>query len=322
MIKDTATAQAILNKITRAEDILLITHQHPDGDGLGALSALALFLQSQGKNYSLFCRDAISENDSFLPLLHQVTSEQKIFKQKFDPIIILDSGSLGYAGVEEPIQNMKTNYTLINIDHHSSNTNFGQLNLVQDNASSASEIVYDLLRLWQAPISKDMATALLNGIIFDTGAFSNAGTTLGCLTAASHLLNLGARHKEINEKKFRDKSLNLLKLWGRAFERLVYNPRYGLAYTIITLKDFRDLNLAPDSGNGLSNFFNELTGAKIIMVLAEQDDQTIKGSLRTTYDGIDVAKLAQAWGGGGHKKAAGFSVKGKLVYNKNKWSIK
>ncbi|KKT96112.1 MAG: Phosphoesterase RecJ domain protein [Parcubacteria group bacterium GW2011_GWC2_45_15] len=129
MIKDTATAQAILN------------NQHPDGDGLGALSALALFLQSQGKNYSLFCRDAISENDSFLPLLHQVTSEQKIFKQKFDPIIILDSGSLGYAGVEEPIQNMKTNYTLINIDHHSSNTNFGQLNLVQDTASSASEMI-------------------------------------------------------------------------------------------------------------------------------------------------------------------------------------
>jgi len=322
MIKDVSTAQEILTKIQTAQNILLVTHKNPDGDGLGALSALALFLQINKKNYQLFCRNQISQNEKFLPLLHEVSFDPKTFDNIFDLVIVLDSGSLDYAGVDDLIGNITSNYILINIDHHTSNTYFGQINLVVDSASSASEIVYDLLRLWQAPISKDMATALLNGIIFDTGAFSNAGTTLTCLQSASHLLNLGARHKEINEKKFRDKSLNLLKLWGRAFERLKYNENFNLAYTIITLKDFSDLDLNPEAGAGLSNFFNELSGAKIVLVLTEQTNGTLKGSLRSTYDDVDVSILAKTWGGGGHKKAAGFSVNSKVFYNENIWGIR
>jgi len=322
MIKDLAAAQKILDKIQTAQNILIITHKNPDGDGLGALSALAQFLHARQKKYELFCRDRITASDNFLPLLYKVTSNPQIFNKIFDLIIVLDSGSLDYAGIEDLLSNLPVGYLLINIDHHASNSYFGQLNLVVETASSASEIIYDLFKIWRVPITKDIATALLNGIVFDTGAFSNAGTTLTCLQAASHLLNLGARHKEINEKKFRDKSLNLLKLWGRAFERLQYNQKCELAYTVITLNDFKELGLEVDAGNGLSNFFNELAGAKIVLVITEQADGLIKGSLRTTSDDVDVAELAKAWGGGGHKKAAGFSVNGKLFYNENKWGIR
>ena len=344
MIKEIAVAQAIFNKIQTAQHILVITHQNPDGDGLGALSALAQYLQSINKDYQLFCRDLAPPNYQFLPRLHQLISDPLIFsKQTFDLIIVLDTSSLDYAGIEEmlrplpkaparqytgtgggdqPLAEVSYPYTLVNIDHHLTNNNFGQLNLVQNTASSASEIIYDLLRLWQVAITKEIATALLNGIIFDTGAFSNAATSLYSLQVASHLLNLGARHKEINENILRNKSLSLLKLWGIAFERLVYNEKYQVAFTVLTLDDFRIYNVEPEAAAGLSNFFNELAGAKVILVLTEPEEGLIKGSLRTTTDEVDVGKLVQKWGGGGHKKAAGFSLKGKLVYNEGRWQIR
>ncbi len=323
MIKDLATAQEIYLKIHNSSNILVITHKNPDGDGLGVLSALAFYLKSLDKKYQLFCLDQVPESCKFLPLMHEVSYDINIFKQdKYDLIIVLDSGSLDYAGVYTLMESIVYTSYIINIDHHKTNDKFGNLNLVIESASSASEIMYDLFRLWKVSITKDMATSLLNGIIFDTGVFSNAGTTLGSLKAASHLLNLGARHKEINENFIRNKSLNLLKLWGLAFERLEYNSKYQIAYTILTYQDVEKFDLEEGASEGLSNFFNELAGAKITMVLYEKEPGVIKGSLRTTFNDVDVSALAKAWGGGGgHQKAAGFTISGTLVYNDNKWKI-
>ena len=320
MIKDLATAQEIYQAIQRAARILAITHKQPDGDGLGALSALGQYFKNQGKIYRLFCSDKVPANYRFLPLSHEITNETKVFEENFDLIIVVDAGDLTYAGVADYLPKSFL-AKLINIDHHQTNNRFGYLNLVEIGASSASEIIYHLFRLWQVNINKEMATALLNGIIFDTGIFSNAGTTLEALQAAAHLLNLGARHKEINVNFLRNKSLGLLKLWGRAFERLQFNERYNLAFTIITADDFKACQVPLEAGSGLTNFFNELAGADIAMLLVEQPNGGIKGSLRTTKDNIDLAALARLWGGGGHKKAAGFTVFGKLVYNGGRWAI-
>ena len=236
MINQLATVQKIKQEIQQAEQILLITHKNPDGDGLGAISAMALYLKSINKNYQLFCLDAVPENNQFLPLINEVATNKKVFDNQFDLVIVLDSGDLEYAGVADLLNRSKIKI-LINIDHHPTNNNFGDINLVLPDFSSASEIIYQLFKYWQVPINKEIATALLNGIIFDTGAFSNAATSLSSLKTASHLLNLGARHNQINERILRNKSLGLLKLWGRAFERLQYNPKYSLAFTAVLKKD-------------------------------------------------------------------------------------
>ena len=320
MINHLAVAQQIKNKLLASAEILLVTHQHPDGDGLGALSALAQYLSLKNKKYQLFCLHRVPENSSFLPLMHQIASAAEVFDNDFEAIVVLDSGDLGYAGIEHLLDRQKVK-TLINIDHHPTNTSFGDINLVLPHFSSASEIVYQLFRYWQQPINKEMATALLNGIIFDTGAFSNAATSLSSLKVASHLLNLGARHNEINEKVLRNKGLGLLKLWGRAFERLQYNSRYNLAFTVVLSEDLQELGVDLEAASGLANFFNELYGAKASLILIQLPTGGIKGSFRTTSDDVDVARLAGLFGGGGHQKAAGFSVKGKLVYNESKWEI-
>lgn len=322
MIRNIVTAQKILQSVKDATKILLITHQNPDGDGLGAMSALALYLTKLGKSITLFCVSPVLSNDKFLPLIHQVTCDQEqILNNQFDLIIILDSGSLVHAGVDQLIKRVDYPYQSINIDHHLSNDNFADLNLVQSLASSTSEIIYDLFRLWKVTISKEMATALLNGIVFDTNLFSNDATTWPALVIAAHLLNLGARHHEINHNILRNKSLNLLKLWGRAFERLSFNPQYGLAFTVLTLADFNEAQVESASVEGLANFFNQLSGAKAVLVIIEKEPGLIKGSLRTTSEEINVNKLASLWGGGGHRKAAGFSLTGRLVYNNDKWQV-
>jgi len=307
--------------VDQAGSILIITHQKPDGDGLGAISALAFYLTSQRKNYQLFCKDSVPETSQFLPLIYQVTSDQSVFEKKFEVIILLDSGDLEYAGVEQIIKGLNYKFILINIDHHITNRGYGDLNLVLPEKSSTSEIIYGLFRHWQFPLSKEVATALLNGIIFDTGAFSNAATSLSALEIASHLLNMGARHKEINEYQLKNKSLGLLKLWGRAFERLTFNEKYNLAFTVITQKDILECQAPDEATEGIANFLNELSGAKVVMVLKESQNGIIRGSFRTTYDDVDVGEMAKRLGGGGHRKASGFSIIGKLVYANNRWII-
>lgn len=320
MLEHSAIIQQIKQAIEIANKILVITHQNPDGDGLGALAALGRYLKYLGKNYALFCVDEVPPQYQFLPLMYEVKSDPVIFNENFQTVIVLDAGDLNYAGVDKLLKK-SVDSILINIDHHPTNSYFGDLNLVLPEKSSASEIVYDLLRFFKAPLDKETATALLNGLIFDTGAFSNSGTTFSALKTAAHLLNLGARHREINANILRNKSLGLLKLWGRAFERLEFIPEPDLALTVILNKDFKECGVAEEAASGLSNFFNDLAAIKIAMVLVENSDNTIKGSLRTTRDDIDVGAIAKKWGGGGHKKAAGFTLKGRLVYNENKWLI-
>lgn len=312
--------EEIRRLILAKQKIIVVAHQKPDGDCLGALSAMGLFLKRLNKDYVLFCKDSVPEKTDFLPLMHEVTNDAAIFDSQPELIIVLDSGDLKYAGINELV--IKTNCPLINIDHHFSNPNFGDLNLVMFEKSSACEVLYDLFNVWRTLLDKDVATALLNGMIFDTEFFKNAATHLSTLRAAAQLLNLGARQNQIQVNFLRNKTLGLLKLWGKGFERLTFNPKYKLVFTVLLPADFADSEiLVGESGQGLSNFFNELAGVDIVLVLIDYGAGMVKGSLRTTHDDVDVSALAKVFGGGGHRKAAGFSLSGKLVYNEGNWQI-
>jgi len=331
MLENLPVINQIKEAINKANRVLLISHQKPDGDALGVLSAMAGFLKSIKKDYAVFCLDEVPPEYQFIPLTNEFKNDVEIFthlrsrdsvkqEEKFDVVIVMDSGDLKYAGVADFVGKNK-GYTLINIDHHYTNDFFGDLNLVLADRSSVSEIIFELFKLWQVKIDKEISTALLNGLIFDTGALSNPATSKEALKISASLLNSGARFGEIKSNLLNNKSLNLLKIWGVAFERISYNEKYQMAFTVLTADDLAKAELNAESSLGLINFFNELAGVKSAMLLVEQPDGFIKGSLRTTNDNVDVSALAKAFGGGGHQKAAGFTIKGKLVYNKDKWQI-
>ena len=311
----------IYHLINQANFILLIAHERPDGDTLGSAVAFSLLLDKLGKKYEIFCADPIPNYFLFLPNVHKFKNQlTEIEKQKFDLIITLDCGDLKRTKLLQTLSNINNSSQLINIDHHLSNPHYGDYNLVFPEYSSTAEIIFQLFSKWKIFINKEIATALLNGIFTDTGAFSTPSTTFNSLLIAGILINYGGRMQEVNRYNFRNKSLASLKLWGRALERLKINKRYQLVYTIILKKDLEELQATGEDLEGLANFFNNLTDVNASLLLKEEGE-FIRGSFRTTNPNIDVNKLAKIFGGGGHTKASGFTIRGKLIFNGKNWQI-
>lgn len=314
----------ILNEIDRAHRVMLVMHQKPDGDTVGSALAMAHYLDTVKKPHTCFCVDELSPTLKFLPGSQKVTNDDAEWhpvRAEFDLVIVFDSGDLKYAGIDTYIDRLTHNFKIINIDHHETNKDYGHHNLVIRNASSTCEIVHDLLHSVDA-LNKEIATCLMTGLVTDTGGFTNLATTASSIEAASKLLLKGANMKAIAHKTIKNKSLATLKLWGRALERL--SSADGLVTTVITQQDMQECGAGLEALEGVSNFLNSLdkeTDAKAILVLAEQEPGMIKGSFRTTHPLIDVAKLATLFGGGGHKKAAGFTIPGELKQVDGKWKI-
>lgn len=312
----------IFKKLYYSQRTLLVTHKNPDGDAVGSALALSLFLDKTiGENH-IFCLTAPSATFNFLPKIEKIKDNPALFqKVEFDTIAILDSSDLEYSGIKKYLEELTYPAKIINIDHHPTNEYFGHINLVEKDASSTSDILFRIFDHNHFRIDKNIATCLLTGIITDTGSFSNLGTTPEAIYNASELLIHGAKVRDIINYALTNQPLGVLKLWGRAFSRLVLNNHTNVAITVITRKDFMECGVEEENAEGIANFLNNLNGAKAVLVLKEQTDGTIKGSLRTTQDNIDVSKFARIFGGGGHKKAAGFAIKGRIEEIKGGWRI-
>lgn len=315
----------IFDEIDRANHVMLVMHQKPDGDTTGSCLAMAHYLDIIDKPHTCFCIDDISPTLRFLPGKEKITTDPSHWNPadaKFDLVIVFDAGDLKYSGIADYVDELTHDFKIINIDHHATNAFFGDHNLVITTASSTCEIVHDLLHSVDV-LNKQIATCLLTGLVTDTGGFTNLATTASSIEAASKLLLKGASIKQIAHQTLQSRSVPTLKLWGRALERLHINPS-GIVTTIITQKDMHECHASPEAIEGVANFLNSLddqTDAKAILVLCEGPNNTVKGSFRSTHPLIDVSKLAMLLGGGGHKKAAGFTVEGKLVEHNDRWSI-
>ncbi len=316
------TPAQLLAEITAHRNILLISHANPDGDTLGSTLALAHFLQERGVAHDLFCADTPASYFNYLPGINRyLTSLSQLDLKSYDAFICLDHGSLKQSKVHDHLMPHLHNVTCINIDHHITNERFGTCNYIQSDASSTCEVMYDFFVANNISISRPMATCLMTGIITDTGNFTNSATRQSSLNAASHLVRLGAKIPEINQHVIKSKNIPSLNVWGEVFSRLTINPTYGLAYTVITHEDLEHSRVQRDALDGLVNFLNNLEGVRCVMLLIQESPELIKGSLRTTRDDVDVAKLAALWGGGGHKKAAGFQVQGTLTQTPHGWQV-
>ncbi len=306
------TAKQILEAIQKAESILLIPHQNPDGDALGSSSAFGLWLASLGKKYFYYCKTGASARFSYLPL-EKLTSDPSLWENRFDTVIVFDSGDLRYAGVDEQIAKIRDQITLINIDHHATNEYFGNLNFVDTKASSTSEMVQRFFAINHITLQKEIATSLLTGFITDTDNFTNSATSSFALSSVSNLIKSGGTMVPIQNRVYKNISIPALKVWGSMLSRLCHNEELDMVYTYITLKDIQDAGIEDSDIEGLANFMNMIEEGKAKIILKEIEPNKWKGSFRTTRDDTDVSLFAQAMNGGGHKKAAGFKVEGEIT---------
>jgi phosphoesterase RecJ-like protein len=317
-----ASAKSIFNRISVAKHPLIVSHGHPDGDTLGCALAFLDWFRSRGIKATAFCADPPPTHCAHLPGLSAITHDQAVLDNPtIDLVLVVDAGDLKVTGVPELLaKTIQRVPSSVNIDHHPSNPNFAQENLVVTTASSASEIVYEIFRVGGVIPSRAMANCLLTGILFDTSNFSNSATTVRCLEIASELVLRGASFQIVTRNIYHNKSLAVLKLWGLALERLRFDPATEVASTALFLEDFRVHQASEDSTGGISNLLGYLLGVPVLLVLREVAGGRVVGSYRATGD-VDVAALAKKYGGGGHRKAAGFTVAGQIIESEQSWKV-
>lgn len=318
-----ATAHQIHHHLTRqAKHVAVIPHKNPDGDALGAAVAFYDYLIAHNIKATLWCKTGIPKSLNFLPHTAALHSNPALWlEHQFDTVCLFDASDPEFAGVKEQIESLKQPPVLINFDHHQSNTRFGDHNLIDIAAASTTEILQRYFHEINHALSPNLATALLTGLIYDTNNFFNPATSERALTAGANLLKAGAQHQTIINQLYLNKSPAALKLWGIALSRLCIKPELQLAYTALTQADIVATAATESDVEGIANFLSTLGETKISMILKEAPDGSVKGSLRTTHDDVDVAAMAAAFGGGGHKKAAGFSLPGRLVERNHEWLI-
>lgn len=298
------------------DSFLLIGHEKPDGDCIGSMIALSLALKSMSKKVDMVCSDEIPEIFSFL-------EETKEFKKDFligeyEVLILVDNGDLRRTGFIERMLKLPKKTVLINIDHHIKNDiwKLANINYADENASSTATLIFDILTGLKVKITPKIATALLLGIYNDTGGFQHSNTSEKVLEVVSSLMSAGANLDLISKNVYHARSTSSLKLWGVALDRMVFDKNSGLVISTITRKDIKEAGATEDEVSGLVNLMSIITEVKAALLLYECENGKLRGSLRTEKNGIDVSALAKLFGGGGHKKAAGFTIEGKLEMNK------
>lgn len=301
----------IFQAIQKANRILLVSDGSPDGDAVGTTLAFHRWLVREGKTVSTYCTALIPRNLQFLDYVKDIRHDGEVlFSEPHDLVITFDAGSLRRCGIDQLLPKMPGEHTLIVFDHHATNERFGDINAVFTDACSTAEVVYRFFEEQHIPIDDRMATSLLTGIIYDTTSFSNSGTTSKGLEAAGHLFACGARQTDVLKYLVRNKSVEGLKLWGIALARLSYHAELDIVSTYFLTEDL-PTKASEEAVEGISNFLNAACGhADTMLVLRELPDGRIRGSCRSIKR--DISKVAQLLGGGGHRKAAGFTVQGRI----------
>ena len=304
--------------IDKSKKILLFAHSRPDADTVGSNLALLSYLKKEGKSVDIACFD---EYPGYLKnlMVYDFKNPNKIDLEQYNSVFALDSVERGFEKIKNKLSDRQA---VVLIDHHPDISLEGDVKIIDPTYSSASEIIFDLFDFLNARITNEMATFLLMGILGDTGNLQHSNTTPKVMHTAANLLNKGASVSKISKVIFSGNSFATLKLWGRALEKAKINPRNKMIATVITLKDLKECNATYDDVAEISSILNTAPETAFSLVLSERDGGIIKGSLRSEkYKGVDVSEIAHQFGGGGHKLASGFEIKGKILETENGWKI-
>lgn len=286
--------------ISRYDKIAIVIHKNPDGDAIGSSLALKNLLKYFGKQVRIYCNDQLPEmflvlSDGYLDLKTNPITENLIFS--------IDCADFVLTGINEKDL---TNKSLVSIDHHKrSKINKFSKFTIHAEKSSTAEIVWEIFRYLDVKIDSKTADYLLLGIYSDTGGMIHSNVGIDTMKTVSMLLECGGKLKLAMSGLKEKKHVHRIKLWGDAIERLKYNPKYDILYTIITDLDIKKFKCSKEDVSGLVNFINSDQKINIFAVVIKENN-LLKCSLRTEKNHIDVAKIAEVFGGGGHSKAAGF----------------
>ncbi len=251
-----------------------------------------------------------------VPKKGRLTSQNITFgegEKNYDLIVIVDTADLNLLGsVYSDHIDFFSSIPVLNVDHHISNTKYGQLQLIDPTAASATELLYEWFMQvpsFKGKITPDIATLLLTGLITDTRSFQNPNTTPRSLEVAADLLEMGARQQEIIQHIYKTKPLSTLKIWGRALNHIQIDPQAGIVWSAISKEDLQEMEATSKETSGiLDELISTIPDADVHVLFTELEHGGLKASTRSTT-AIDVSRLvSKLFGGGGHPRAAGFRI--------------
>ncbi len=295
--------EQIKGRLADAKNILIASHVRPDGDAVGSLMGLGLALQYAGKHVQMVLADGVPS--SFRHLEGSKLVKTKI-EEPFDTFITVDCAD--YKRTGKPFESL--GQPDLNIDHHITNERFGKINLIEGEEVATSAILTNHLPVWGFEITKDVAAALLTGIITDTLGFRTSNVTPESLRQAALLMETGVDMPELYMRGLIRRSYEATRYWGEGLSKL--KRADGIVWGKLTLEDRKAAGYSGNDDADLINIISSIDGFKVGMIFVEQTDQRVKISWRALEPGIDVSPIAKQFGGGGHAAAAGADVNGTL----------
>ena len=304
--------EQIWDKIEKADNILLIAHINPDGDALGSSLSLYPILKKMGKKVTVFnATKPLPDYLDFLPNFEKVTDK---LPKKIDLTISFDCGSFDRLGLEE-----KPSF-LINIDHHVSNTNYGDINLIEPNHASTSQVIYDILKANNIEIPTDTAVCIYTALVTDTGSFQYESVNDKVFECAAELVRCGVKPDFVAKMLFQRERLSRLRLLAKAYETIEMCCDGKVAFVEVTKEMMEITGAIKEDTDTIVNSVRAIAPVEVACMLRE-DDEGIKISLRSK-NYADVSKIAVKYGGGGHIRAAGATIKEEFNFEKVKNMLK
>jgi phosphoesterase RecJ-like protein len=295
------------------ERFLVATHIDPDGDALGSAFALSFALTALGKKPVVYLKDNIPYRYRFLPqpanIVHELSGEI------YDAVLVVDCGDLFRVGEGHAV--LKEMGYLVNIDHHETNEAFGRINIIDERASSTGEILYLILKSLHVQFNFDIAVNIYTAVLTDTGSFRYESTTQRAFSICEEMTRFGVRPSYVAEEVYESHPKERFQLLCLVLGTLETFDGGRIACAQVTRAMFEKTDTNREYSEGFVEYLKEIRGVEVACLVREMGDEQYKVSMRSK-DGVDVASVARSFGGGGHERAAGCTIKGNIEAVKNK----
>jgi len=302
---------AVVERIRGAREVLTVCHEQPEADALGSALGLALAIEQLGGRATPVCSDPVPSMYSFMPRIERFRTDPEP-ERAYDLIVVGDCGDLQRVGAVLPRNaELFSRLPIVNIDHHVSNTGFGEIDWIDPRAAATCEMVTLLMPALGLPLTADdgtIAANLLAGVVIDTANFQHPNTTPRTLRVAAELVAARAPLADTARLIYRTKPNRQLKLFGLVLGRLEAELEGRLVWTTLLRADFADTGSQADDAEGLSDLLSQSASGRLVILFKEGEGPTTRLSVRTREGGIDATQLTGQFGGGGHARAAGATV--------------
>jgi phosphoesterase RecJ-like protein len=298
----------IRDEILARQRFLLTSHSRPDGDSIGSQLAMAFALEALGKSVRIVNSDAAPEHYFDFPGVDRIEIADEVPPgADADAVIVMECGDLGRTGV----RGFEGRF-IINIDHHVGNKMFGAVNWFDESAAACAEMVFDLIRTLDVPLTHEIATHIYLGILTDTGSFHHSNITPRTFDICRQTVAAGVNPAAMARRIFDSNSFGKLKLIGALLDRMELVDEGRLAVLYLDDLMLEACGCTHNDTEGIINLPLTARGIQAVVFFKTAANGVIRVSLRSKYD-VDVRLVASAFGGGGHKNASGFTVQGPLA---------